>query len=116
MKRKPHRKNVPPRMRCPERRLASSNAQLNSRDRPKASSRLHKLKMPVRGLYLLGGIGLLSFFVAVGLGFNYARMAFKAADYDKLQAENTNLKVQKKNLEVATQKLGEKINNLESIS
>src|SRR5262245_11319150 len=43
-------------------------------------------------------------------------MAFKAADYDKLQTENTDLKVQKKNLEVATRKLGEKLSNLESIS
>jgi murein DD-endopeptidase MepM/ murein hydrolase activator NlpD len=83
---------------------------------PNASSRLHKLKLPVRALYLLAGIGILSFFVAVGLGFSYARMAFKAADYDKLQAENTNLKIQKKNLEVATQKLGDKISNLENIS
>ncbi|HEY2380171.1 MAG TPA: M23 family metallopeptidase [Terriglobia bacterium] len=83
---------------------------------PNASSRLHKLRLPVRALYLLGVIGILSFFVTIGLGFNYAKMAFKAADYDKLQAENTNLRVQKKNLEVATRKLGEKITNLETIS
>jgi murein DD-endopeptidase MepM/ murein hydrolase activator NlpD len=81
-----------------------------------ASARLHKLKLPVRALYLLACIGFLSFFVAVGLGFNYARMAFKAADYDKLRAENTDLKVQKENLQLQTLKLGEKINNLESIS
>jgi len=43
-------------------------------------------------------------------------MAFKAADYDKLQTENTDLKIQKQNLEVATRKLGEKISNLESTS
>jgi murein DD-endopeptidase MepM/ murein hydrolase activator NlpD len=43
------------------------------------------------------------------------KMAFKAADYDKLQAENTTLKVQKKNLEVAAVKLGEKLNNIENI-
>ena len=83
---------------------------------PNASARLHKLRLPVRSLYILGVIGVLSFFVAVGLGFSYAKMAFKAADYDKLQAENTDLKVQKKNLEVATRKLGEKITNLETIS
>lgn len=83
---------------------------------PNASARLHKLKLPVRSLYLLAAIGVLSFFVAVGLGFSYVKMAFKAADYDKLQAENTDLKVQKKNLEVATRKLGEKITNLETIS
>src|SRR6478672_10836449 len=82
---------------------------------PNASSRLHKLKLPVRALYLLAGIGILSFFVTVGLGFNYVKMAFKAADYDKLQAENTNLKVQKKNLEVAALKLGEKLTNIESL-
>jgi len=67
-------------------------------------------------LHVLAGIGILSFFVLVGLGFNYAKMAFKAADYDKLQAENTDLKIQKKNLEVATLKLGEKITKLESVS
>jgi murein DD-endopeptidase MepM/ murein hydrolase activator NlpD len=83
---------------------------------PNASSRLRKLKLPVQLIYLLAAIGLLSFFVVVGLGFNYAKMAFKAADYDKLQAENTDLKVQKTNLIVATEKLGQKINNLESVS
>src|SRR5438094_9894424 len=83
---------------------------------PNASSQLHKLKLPVRALYILAAIGILSFFVAVGLGFSYAKMAFKAADYDKLQVENTNLKVQKINLELATRKLGEKLTNLESIS
>ena len=83
---------------------------------PHASPQLHKLKLPVRTLHLLGGIGILSFFVVVALGFNYAKMAFKAADYDKLQTENTDLKIQKKNLEVVTLKLGEKLSNLESIS
>ena len=42
-------------------------------------------------------------------------MAFKAADYDKLQVENTSLKIQKKNLEVATVKLGEKLSNIENL-
>lgn len=83
---------------------------------PNASARLHKLKLPVQVLYLLAAIGVLLFFVTVGLGFSYAKMAFKAADYDKLQAENVDLRVQKKNLEVATHKLGEKITNLENIS
>jgi hypothetical protein len=83
---------------------------------PNASSRLHKLKLPVRMLHVLAVIGLLSFFVVVGLGFNYVKMAFKAADYDKLQAENTDLKVQKTNLQLATVKLSEKISNLESVS
>ena len=83
---------------------------------PHASPRLHKLKLPVRTLNILAGIGVLSFFVAVGLGFSYAKMAFRAADYDKLQSENTDLKVQKKNLAIVTQKLGEKLSNLENIS
>jgi murein DD-endopeptidase MepM/ murein hydrolase activator NlpD len=82
---------------------------------PDASSRLRKLKLPAHALHALGMIGVLSFLVAVGLGFSYMKMAFKSADYDKLQAENTNLKVQKKNLEVAAVKLGEKLNNIESI-
>jgi murein DD-endopeptidase MepM/ murein hydrolase activator NlpD len=83
---------------------------------PHASTRLHKWKLPVRALYFLATIGIVSFFVAVGLGFSYTKMAFKAADYDKLQTENTDLKIQKQNLEVATRKLGEKISNLESTS
>jgi murein DD-endopeptidase MepM/ murein hydrolase activator NlpD len=52
----------------------------------------------------------------VGLGFSYAKLAFKAADYDKLQAENIDLKIQKKNLEVATAKLGSKLTTLETRS
>ncbi len=83
---------------------------------PHASPRLHKLKLRVRTLNLLGVIGTLSFFVVVALGFSYAKMAFKAADYDKLQTENTDLKIQKKNLELVTVKLGEKLSNLETKS
>jgi murein DD-endopeptidase MepM/ murein hydrolase activator NlpD len=82
---------------------------------PDASSRLRKLKLPARALHALAFIGVFSFFVAVGLGFSYVKMAFKAADYDKLQSENTNLKIQKKNLEVAAVKLGEKLNNIENL-
>src|SRR5438105_6267790 len=82
---------------------------------PDASSRLRKLRLQARVLHGLGAIGVLSFFVVVGLGFSYVKMAFKAADYDKLQAENTDLKIQKKNLEVATVKLGEKLNNIENL-
>jgi murein DD-endopeptidase MepM/ murein hydrolase activator NlpD len=82
---------------------------------PDASSRLRKLKLPARALHALAAIGILSFFVAVGLGFSYMKMAFKAADYDKLQTENTSLKIQKKNLEVAAVKLGEKLSNIENL-
>src|ERR1700740_1849962 len=82
---------------------------------PNASSRLRKLKLPAHALHALAAIGILSFFVTIGLGFNYMKMAFKAADYDKLQAENTSLKIQKKNLEVAAVKLGEKLTNMESM-
>ncbi len=83
---------------------------------PNASSRLHKVKLPAQALYVLAVIGLISFFVTVALGFSYAKMAFKAADYDKLQAENIDLKVQKKNLEVVTAKLNTKLTTLETRS
>jgi murein DD-endopeptidase MepM/ murein hydrolase activator NlpD len=83
---------------------------------PNASSRLHKVKLPIQTLYLSAAIVAISFLVVMGLGFSYAKMAFKAADYDKLQAENIDLKVQKKNLEVATAKLGTKLTTLETLS
>src|SRR5439155_7090554 len=83
---------------------------------PHASLRLHKLRLPVQALYLLATIGIISFFVAVGLGFSYAKMAFKVADYNQLQSENVDLKVQKKNLEVSTVKLGSKLTELETLS
>lgn len=83
---------------------------------PNASSRLHKVRVPVPLMFVLVIIGFLSFFVAVGLGFNYAKLAFKVADIEKLQAENTELKVEKKNLELSTRQLGSKINALENIS
>ena len=43
-------------------------------------------------------------------------MAFQVADYNKLQAENVDLKVQKRNLEVSTVKLDSKLAALESLS
>src|SRR5436309_2551828 len=83
---------------------------------PNASSRLHKLRLPVQAMYLLAIIGIISFFVAVSLGFSFTKMAFKVADYNSLQAENTELKVEKKNLEVSTKKLGTKLSDLETLS
>jgi len=83
---------------------------------PHASLRLHKLRLPVQVLYVLAAIGIISFFVAVGLGFSYAKMAFKVADYNQLQSENVDLKVQKKNLEVSTLKLNSKLSELETLS
>src|SRR5437763_8385026 len=83
---------------------------------PNASSRLHKVKIPVQVMYVLATIGFISFFVTVALGFNYARMAFKVSDYNTLQTENTELKVQKKNLEVTTKKLSTKLTDLETRS
>jgi murein DD-endopeptidase MepM/ murein hydrolase activator NlpD len=83
---------------------------------PNASSRLHKVRIPMQLMYVLAVIGTLSFFVAVALGFSYTRMAFKVSDYESLQAENTELKVQKKNLEVSTKKLSTKLSNLETLS
>src|SRR2546427_8880636 len=82
---------------------------------PDASSRLRKLKLPARPLHASAAIGLVSFFVFIAVGFGYMKMAFKAADYNKLQAENTTLKIQKKNLEVAAVKLGEKLSNIENL-
>jgi murein DD-endopeptidase MepM/ murein hydrolase activator NlpD len=61
-------------------------------------------------------IGFLSFLVVGVLGFNYAKMAFRVADYNQLQAENSELRVEKKNLEVSTRKLHAKIAALESLS
>jgi len=43
-------------------------------------------------------------------------MAFKVADYNQLQTENVDLKVQKKNLEVSTVKLNSKLSELETLS
>src|ERR1051326_354620 len=82
---------------------------------PDASSRLRKLKLPAHALHAVFAVGVISFFVLVGLGFNYMKMAFKSADYDKLQAENTSLKIQKKNLELAAAQLGEKMTNIENL-
>jgi murein DD-endopeptidase MepM/ murein hydrolase activator NlpD len=83
---------------------------------PNASSRLHKLRVPAPAISLLAVIGFLSFLVAAGLGFSYAKMAFRVADYNQLQTENTELRVEKKNLEVSTKKLDTKIAQLENIS
>jgi murein DD-endopeptidase MepM/ murein hydrolase activator NlpD len=64
----------------------------------------------------MAGFGVLSFLVAVALGFSYAHMAFKASDYDQLAAENTTLKIKTKDLQVSTSKLSSKISDLETLS
>jgi hypothetical protein len=83
---------------------------------PDASHRLHKLRVPEKALHAMAAFGVLSFFVAVALGFSYARMAFRASDYDQLAAENTNLKIKTTDLQVSTSKLSSKITDLETLS
>jgi len=83
---------------------------------PNGSPRFHKLKLPGGILYFLAVIGVVSSLTLVAMGFSYSKMAFKAADYNSLQAENQDLKIQKKNLEVVTLRLGAKITDLENTS
>ena len=83
---------------------------------PNSSSRLHKVRIPLAAFYVICSLVLLGFFAVVGLGFSYARMALQSADYNRVVAENTTLRVDKRNLEVATRQLSNKIRGLEGIS
>ena len=83
---------------------------------PNASSGLHKIHVPLWALYSVSILGLAIFFSAVGLGFNYARMALRTSDYDKMVAENTQLRVDNKNLEVSTRQLNTKIERLDDLT
>jgi murein DD-endopeptidase MepM/ murein hydrolase activator NlpD len=83
---------------------------------PDTSSNLHKLRVPIKALYAAAAVGIISFLILAGLGFNYAHMAIKVADYEKLQAENTELKIETKNLEVSARKLDTNITALEALS
>ena len=83
---------------------------------PNASSGLHKLRIPLSLLYALSLLVLIAVFTAVGLGFSYARMGLKTADYGQFQTENHDLKVENKNLEVSTRQLNSKIESLEQLS
>jgi murein DD-endopeptidase MepM/ murein hydrolase activator NlpD len=76
---------------------------------PDASHRLDRLRIPARLLHAFAIIGAISFLVSVALGFSYTQMSFKVADYDKLQAENNELKIE-------TQKLDSKVTALETVS
>jgi murein DD-endopeptidase MepM/ murein hydrolase activator NlpD len=81
---------------------------------PDASHRLHKLRIPQMAIHAFAVLGVLSFFVAISLGFSYIHMMFKSSDYEQIQAENTQLKIKAKDLQVSTTKLSSKINDLES--
>jgi murein DD-endopeptidase MepM/ murein hydrolase activator NlpD len=83
---------------------------------PHASHRLHKLRIPVHALHVLSVIGGLLFFVCVALTFSYIGMAVRVADYDKLQAENGELRTQTKALKVSAEQLNTKITALETKS
>jgi murein DD-endopeptidase MepM/ murein hydrolase activator NlpD len=83
---------------------------------PNASSRLHKLRLPIQLMYCFAAVGIVGFLLALGLGFSYAKMAFRMADYNQLQSENIDLKVEKKNLEASAVKLSSKLSELETVS
>jgi murein DD-endopeptidase MepM/ murein hydrolase activator NlpD len=81
---------------------------------PDASQQLHKLRIPVKALYVLAAIGALSFFAAVGLGFNYLGMATRTANFHELEEENAKLKIDTRQLHLSTNKLNRKVAALET--
>ena len=81
---------------------------------PDASQQLHKLRVPIQALYVVAGVGLLSFFVAVGLGFHYLGMASRMETLQSLEAENAKLKVDTRQLRLATTQLSRQVAELES--
>lgn len=81
---------------------------------PEASQQLHKLRVPIAALYVLAGIGLLSFFVVVGLGFHYIGMASRMENLQTLEAENAKLKVDTRQLLLTTNQLSRQVAVLES--
>jgi len=81
---------------------------------PDASQQLHKLRIPTQALYVLAFIGLLSFFVAVGLGFHYIGMASRVGALRTLEAENAKLKVDTLQLRLTTSQLVRQVAILES--
>jgi murein DD-endopeptidase MepM/ murein hydrolase activator NlpD len=83
---------------------------------PNASSGLHKFRIPLSAIYAVSFLLLVSFFSIVGLGFSYARMGLRSADYNQIRSQNTELKVENQNLEVATRQLNTKIKELEELS
>lgn len=80
---------------------------------PDASQALHKLRIPIQALYVLAAIGVLSFFVAVGLGFQYIGMASRMENLQTLEAENARLKVDTRQLRLSTSQLSRRIAALE---
>jgi murein DD-endopeptidase MepM/ murein hydrolase activator NlpD len=81
---------------------------------PDASQQLHKLRIPIQALYILAGLGLLSFFVAVGLSFHYIGMAARMAHFRTLEAENAKLKVDTRQLLLTTTRLEKQVAALEN--
>jgi murein DD-endopeptidase MepM/ murein hydrolase activator NlpD len=81
---------------------------------PDASQQLHKLRVPIQALYIAAGIGLLSFFVAVSLGFHYIGMASRLENLQIIEAENAKLKVDTRQLMLATTQLTRQVEKLEN--
>ena len=81
---------------------------------PDTSQRLHKLRVPIQALYLLGVIGFLSFFVAIGLGFHYVGMSSRMENFAKLEADNAKLNVDTRQLRANMTQLTKQLAELES--
>ena len=81
---------------------------------PDASQQLHKLRIPVKALYVLAIIGAISFFTAVGLSFNYIGMASRAAGYQSLEEENAKLKIDTRQARLSATKLSRQVTALEN--
>jgi murein DD-endopeptidase MepM/ murein hydrolase activator NlpD len=81
---------------------------------PDTSQRLHKLRIPIRTLYLLATIGVLSFFVTVGLGFHYIGMASRMEDFQQLEADNARLNLDTRQFQANIQQLNQQVTQLEN--
>lgn len=83
---------------------------------PNASSSLHKFNIPAWALGTLAGLGVLLAGTLAALGFQYAGMALRAAEYEEVVADNAALRVANQNLQVSTEQLNTRIRGLEDLT
>jgi murein DD-endopeptidase MepM/ murein hydrolase activator NlpD len=83
---------------------------------PNTSSALHKFNIPLWAVSSVALAGVLAVGSVSALGFHYARMAVRAANYEQLVDDNASLRVANQNLEVSTEQLNTRIAGLEALT
>ena len=83
---------------------------------PGPHGKVHKIRLPLYAVYLVGVFSLVGIITVVALANSYTRMLLKVSNYDRMRSEREALKTQYRTLENAANQTNAKLFSLETLA